>query len=373
MMSTSRWVLASCLLFCGCATEAVHVRVLRPAPVNLVQYDRVAVDLFDGGGGTEIAGELTDALATTRNPLTGQQAFEVLDRREVDRMIDDLRRRRGQSDTEAMEVLARWREAPILIRGRVETHGVEEVVTQNKKIDERGVPHMLFTRTCTAEVHVTIEVCEGQGERLFDRAVLRERTSASTAGLDTPPAPIDQMSLLAAARRKVVDQYMRRVLPHEDVVAVQLYDDRDYAELQVGNGYARTGEWERALESYRSALARMTGEAAQDRHLALYNIGVALEYTNRFEEARQALQEAYGVEQDKKILAEIANVARREAEYAQLAEQRGPATTSPSTTPPTTAPPTTTPPTTTPPTTTQPSAAPRPAQPAPIGPPMPLR
>lgn len=323
MTKSSRWVLASSLLFCGCATEAVHVRVLRPAPVNLVQYDRVAVDLFDGGGGPEIAGELTDALMTTRNPLTGQQAFEVLDRREVDRMIDDLRRRRGQSDAEAMEVLARWRSAPVLIRGQVRTHGVEEVVTQNKKVDERGTPHMLFTRTCTAEVEVTIEVAEGQGERLFDRAVLRERVNSSTAGLDQPPAAIDQAALLAAARRKVVHEYLRRVLPHEDVVAVHLYDDGDYPELRVGNRYASTGEWERALESYRTALGRMNGEAAADRYMALYNIGVALEYTNRFDEARKTLQEAYGLEQDSKILAEIDNVARREGEYTQLAEQRG--------------------------------------------------
>ena len=93
-------------LLCSCATESIQVRVMRPAPVNLGQYDLIAVESFNGNGGDELADELTTALASTRNPLTGSVDFEVLDRRDVDRMLDDLRRRQGTDwNEDAMALL----------------------------------------------------------------------------------------------------------------------------------------------------------------------------------------------------------------------------------------------------------------------------
>ena len=75
--------LLSLLLFAGCATESIKVRVLRPAPINLAQHDKIAVDMFKGDGGEVLASELILALGSTKNPMTGKTDFEVMDRREV--------------------------------------------------------------------------------------------------------------------------------------------------------------------------------------------------------------------------------------------------------------------------------------------------
>ena len=65
----------------------------------------------------------------------------------------------------------------------------------------------------------------------------------------------------------------------------------------------------------------MTGELAEVRYKALFNAGVALLYTNRFDEARESLKHAYASQQDNTILAELRNVDRREREYHALLEQ----------------------------------------------------
>ena len=102
---------------------------------------------------------------------------------------------------------------------------------------------------------------------------------------------------------------------------MKLFKDGDFPELRAGNGLARTGTWDGALERYRGALERMTGELAEKRYKALFNIGVALEYSNEFDAAKKFLQEAYALEQDEVILREIENVGAREEEYAELLEQ----------------------------------------------------
>ncbi len=64
----------------GCATQGIHVKVMRPAPVNLGQFEVVAVDEFGGDGSAELAEKFTLALRNALNPLTGKVEFNVVDR-----------------------------------------------------------------------------------------------------------------------------------------------------------------------------------------------------------------------------------------------------------------------------------------------------
>jgi tetratricopeptide (TPR) repeat protein len=89
----------------------------------------------------------------------------------------------------------------------------------------------------------------------------------------------------------------------------------------MGNGFAKTGSWDEALDSYQTAVDQMQRMGAETRYMALFNMGIAYEYTNQFDEARRALKEAYALEQDDMILQEIQHVSYREREYAQLVQQ----------------------------------------------------
>ena len=310
------------LTLCSCATESISVRVLRPAPVNLGQYDLIAVESFTGTGGDQIANELTTALTNTRNPMTGRADFEILDRRDIDQMLDDLRRGRGNDwNEEAMEVLERWKNAEILLKGTVHVYDVGEQVSETQWLDPNGYLHVTYTRECEANIRVLIEATDTEGDTIFDTVEFHEVAVDSTQGVDEYPPSINHEAVLATARNSVVQQYLLRVVPREEYVQVHLYTDGDYPALQMGNGFAKTGSWDEALDSYRTAVDQMKRMGAETRYMALFNMGIAYEYTNQFDEARRALKEAYALEQDDMILQEIQRVSYREREYAQLVQQ----------------------------------------------------
>lgn len=321
----------SLALLVGCAThQTLGIRVLKPAPVDLGRFDLVAVDQLQGEGAADLMTELGDALRAARNPLTGRQDFEVLDRRDVDRMLDELRRRRGTAfDKEAMDLLERWKAADVLIRGGTQYHGVEEEVIAQDAVDPRtGQTRRMFTRQAQARVTVQLEIVEGAGETIVDRVQFDEHTSARTTAVDSEPAPIDHTALLAAARQRVTARYMDRLMPHEETVAVDLQTDKNLPELQAGNGFARAGDWDEAGRSYSAAADRATGDLADRRWKALHNLGIAHLFANRFDDARRALKDAYNLEQDEATLRTLNLVAQREQELRQLQEQSRAATPS---------------------------------------------
>jgi hypothetical protein len=312
------------LLGACASTESFSSRVMKPAPVDLGRYRLVAVERLEGEGSTELSDEITTALQCARNPLTGKADFEVLDRREVDRMLEDLRRRRtSTSDRETLALLDRWKNADVVIRGQVARHAVKDDVVGQEQIDRKtGHKHVQFVRTCRAQVAVTLEVLTADRDKPVDRVELDECASNSSTATDAEPPRLDHARLLASARQAVVRSYLARLLPHEETVTVRLQIDGDLGELQAGNGFARAGDWNEAARSYESALARAEGKLAASRWKALYNLGVAHMYTNRFDEARKALKGAYSLEQNESILQTLQSVAQREGEWQVLQEQR---------------------------------------------------
>lgn len=307
------------LPFAGCASqESFQVPVVRPAPVDLGRHDIVAVDRFAGDGAESLDIEMTTALREAVNPLTNEPDFEVVHRRDVDRMIDDMRRYPGANlDTEDSPV-AKWKRAPIQIGGEVHAHCVEEQVERTQWVDPQGHVRTTFVRRAMARVDVTIQAVDSEGNSVFDRVRFDEQVGATTKAVGEDAPPIDHDALLAAARDRVVQAYLKRVMPHFDYVSVHLYVDGDLPQLQVGNGFARTGDWQSALETYQSALAAAGDET---RHKALHNVGVAQLYTDRFDDARQSLKQAYALEQDDATLRQLEMVAQREQELQILEEQ----------------------------------------------------
>jgi tetratricopeptide (TPR) repeat protein len=177
----------------------------------------------------------------------------------------------------------------------------------------------------TACVDVQLEATDVGGNRVFDSATLTSSLSASRCVEDDPHGVLDPQPLLAAARAQVVQRYLDRVLPHQEWVAVNLYQDGAFPDLQVGNGYAEVGNWAEAAEAYQRALQAMTGEQGQKRYMGLFNLGVACEFSDRFDDARNALQEAYALGRDQMILRELQRASAREGEVQRLRQQGAPA------------------------------------------------
>jgi tetratricopeptide (TPR) repeat protein len=217
--------------------------------------------------------------------------------------------------------VAKWKTAKVQVSGEVHAHRVEQTDDAERWTDPRGVPHTTFGRRAVAQVAVTIEAIESERSNVFDRVRYDEQVAAETQAVDCEPAAIDHDALLANARRRVVDRYLRRVMPHVDYVVVHLFVDGDLPGLEVGNGFARTGDWPAALDSYRTAAEMATGDLAEVRYKALHNVGVASLYTDDFEAARRALKEAYALGREPASLRQLEMVAQREQELEQLRQR----------------------------------------------------
>jgi hypothetical protein len=311
-------------VFAGCASQQhMSVRVMAPAVVDLGGYSLVALDRLEGDGSSEVTAELADALRAARNPLTSRAEFEVLDRRDLDRMLDDVRRQRGNDvGGQQLEMLERWKKAEVMIRGQIATHGVESTVTAQDWVDPKtGAAHRTFTRAARACVDVTLEIVTGAGEHVVDRQTFTGAAGTQTRSVDCQPAQIDATPLLADARAQVLRQFMDRVLPHEETVGVVLQTDGDLPELQAGNGFARTGDWPEAERSYRAAGDHASGDLAEVRWKAQHNLGVALTFQGRYDDARTALREAYAMGQDEGSLQMLQLSSRRQEDAQRLRQQ----------------------------------------------------
>ncbi len=326
-MRTVRLLLlfACALCLAACATQTIRVPVLVPAPVNLVGYELVAVDRFTGDGCEPLSRELAGALGSAVNPLTGKPGFVVLTRQDVDRALDGARdRRNAEFDQATMDVLERWRTAPIVLKGAVQQHVCRDRVVEEQGKDQQGRPIVRSKQVFQATVEVMVEATDVAGNRTLDAVTLQGGASAEQ-WLERPDqrraAGPDPQALLATARSEVVRQYLERVLPRQTWVEVDLYTDGDFPDLQIGNGYAEVGNWGAAVTAYDRALQTMTGELAANRYKALFNLGVAYEFSDRFADARKALEEAYALGKDSRILAELRRNEAREVEVQRLREQ----------------------------------------------------
>src|SRR5438445_13672144 len=67
------------LLCAACGTVPIRVPVMRPAEINMVAYQSVAVGDMRGGRGTTVMGD------SLEEALLGTNRFQVLDRQHIDR------------------------------------------------------------------------------------------------------------------------------------------------------------------------------------------------------------------------------------------------------------------------------------------------
>ena len=158
-------------------------------------------------------------------------------------------------------------------------------------------------------------------DRTIDRVELSGHAQAETRSVNGKPRSINHDNLLATAQAQVIKKYLYRVLPRRVYVRVQLYKDKQLPDLQIGNGLARSGDWQAAHDSYERALELATGELDELRFKALFNLGVALEFSDRFDEARVALQDAFRIKQTRLVRDEMSRLARREQQSKRLKAQ----------------------------------------------------
>src|SRR5205814_710914 len=97
---------------------------------------------------------------------------------------------------------------------------------------------------------LTIDVATG---RLIVAKTYEERRDDTNRALDRRPEPIDRMPRENAARRAVVERFMKAIVPHQEFMYANFQKDSDIPQLEGGIGWAERGDWKKAQSTFNDA------------------------------------------------------------------------------------------------------------------------
>lgn len=304
----------------GCARMEVPIPVMHPAEINLQGRDQVKIDRVSGRGGREMEAHIREILgrsptiklvdATIQGPIIGYQPPTPAP---------------GQKQSGGL----------IVVRGDVLEYDYDEhmsrtmttctrrVKRNNKYVDEQyGCPH--YTRTGRVRVRAAFQVIDGEtGQVIRPKSVAcedREQTQAT----DSTPSYIDGEDMLIKCAQKAAFDFTKTISPWVEDVKAGFYKDDALPMLEKGIELARLGQWDQAISLFKQGVAAAAADptikpkAAARAH---WDLGLAYEYTGRFDEAYFEIRKAYELTSEPEYGQELRNVNKMRHEKEELDKQ----------------------------------------------------
>ena len=305
---------------CACGTVAVRVPVMRPAEINMAPYQSVAIGDMSGGGNRPMTDSLEEALVNTNR-------FTVVDRQHISQLMRELRLSSSDlADPNAAAKLGKVVAAGALIFGDVQT-SYREQPDETRYKDDKGAYHIWYSLKGEAYVRSTFKIVDVSTGRLIVARTYEERADDVNRALDKRPQQIDRIALENAARRAVVERFMRAIVPHQEFLYAHFQKDGDIPQLEGGIGWAERGDWKKAQAAFNDAAQaaekNVKLKAAQVAK-CYWNLGLAYEYAGDYDKGEGMVNKAYSLSNDRDMLAEIDNIHRLQADARKLAEQTPP-------------------------------------------------
>ena len=304
-------------ILCACGTVAVRVPVMKPAEINMAPYQSVAIGGMTGNGNRLMTNALEEALVNTSR-------FTVVDRQHMEQVMRELRLSSTDlADPTAAAKLGKVVTAGALIFGDVQ-HSYREQPDETRYKDEKGVYHTWYILKGEAYVRATFKNVDVSTGRLLVAKTYEERRDDTNRALDRRPESIDRIALENAARRAVVERFMKAIVPHQEYMYANFQKDGDIPQLEGGIGWAERGDWKKAQSAFNDAVQAAeknvklkAGQVAK----CYWNLGLSYEYAGDYDKAEAMVNKAYSLSNDKDMLAEIDNIHRLQADARKLLEQ----------------------------------------------------
>ena len=309
--------LLSAGLLCACGSVAVRVPVMRPAEINMAPYQNVAVGDMTGVGNRPMTDSLEEALVNTNR-------FTVVDRQHIAQLMRELQLSSTDlADPRAAAKLGKVVTAGALIFGDVQ-NSYREQPNETRYQDDKKVWHVWYSLKGESYVRATFKIVDVATGRLIVAKTYEERRDDTNRALDRRPEPIDRMPLENAARRAVVERFMKAIVPHQEFMYANFQKDSDIPQLEGGIGWAERGDWKKAQGTFNDAaqtaeknVKLKAGQIAK----CYWNLGLAYEYAGEYDKAEAMVNKAYSLSNEKDMLGEIDNIHRLQADAKKLAEQ----------------------------------------------------
>lgn len=296
-----RWIaLGLVVASAACLDSAYKARVRRlvPARMHMDRLKSLAIVDFDGEAGEAVASSIEHTLATTT-------PWHVVDRKVVRHTLAQ-QGLWGASHTQPSAV-GDALGADVLLVGTVGVHRVKEDFSWDARFAQDGSPYTIYSRTGQILVQVTlrgIEAATGANlgvvtldastELPVETVRIDDAAQASPNYLLQLFAPLPEVQLLADADRKLAQQFLHTILPHEETTEVCVYVHSDFRASVLAIEALERGDFTAAVALYEQANAQASSfwYRPKIKARARYNLGVALGCQGRYDEAAQAIHQA---------------------------------------------------------------------------------
>jgi hypothetical protein len=326
------------LLAVGCAAGKVNVPVQRPAEINLASYKTLGISSFTGGPMAPVV-----SAALEESLLQGQR-FTVVDRSRIDAVMGELQLASTDiADSKSAVKLGNLMTAGALITGDVQV-SYRETPHEEKGKSKSGVEHVHRWTEAALTLDTNFRLTDvSTGALLIARRYSSERTSmpggavtqlaksilgavlSQTLETDVTDAPPNRADLEREAVNEVVARFAAAIQPTTEMREVQFALDDNVPQIQGGLGWAQHGDWTKAQSTFNAAIQdceRNPKISAGTLSRVYLDAALSYEYGGEPDRAMPLLEKAYALAPgDRRILDEMENVKRMQADLRRLAEQ----------------------------------------------------
>ena len=311
-------------LFTGCGSTGLYVTVTQPAEINLKDFDKISVGEIKGSGSGVLSalsdlvrvvggGETKDSgshkfSAELTQVLFESKRFEVLDH-------ESLKTGFGQNNRTGNIAL---------ISGTISEYNYREDLThkdvekKDKKTGEVDTTRTYY-REGIAKVSVSLRIVDLRTSKILATRKFDKSESAKESRKNLKPPRIDRSRLFEACRTQIIRSFMRMIVPYTERVYISFETDKKIPELERGFRMVKLGNWDTALDIFQRVTETYPNSPLV--HKAYYNLGLSYMYTDQFDQARTALEEAYARKSETKYLNAIKKLNARIKDTRRLEEQ----------------------------------------------------
>jgi len=321
-------VLAISLIMIGCAAVGVQVPVMRPAEIDLKGKNELIVGEISGRGGNKIGSYIKER-------VIGTGRFKLVDRKHLNRVLDELKLSQSDlADSESRKKLGKLMTGSILIMGQINDYRYNEdlkkerrtCIRYNAKIKKSvNYPCTYYQRSGVALASAAFDVIDIETGEILRAKTVKSTQTETTSAYDGTPSGIDGNALLDQCARKVAVDFLKAIAPWKQILTVNFMKHGDLPMLETGINYAKAGQWNDAIAQFKQGVEQAATTPKIDPKTAgkaHWDLGLAYEYTNRFDDAIVHIKKAFSLSGNEDYLKELKNVERRKIESKRLKEQK---------------------------------------------------
>ncbi len=338
----------------------VPAKVTHPAEVNMTSHKKIAVMDIDGNYGDQFRD-------TIKTRLSSSGQFEVQNCASKIRMVEtteEVTRKIPKKMSDVGKVVAI---AGLLTSGKVDLSTASETRkhTITKKVALREFPEeckpenlaataivkgnyngtfvtnlkstketckdkndqkyscLSYKRTASVSIEGSIDVVNAETGGIIATKRISDVCSDSSWSKESKPRVIAEQSLKNTCISRNATHFARALTPWTETVMVAYQKDGDLPQLEQGIKLIELGRYEQAIEVFTNALQEAERNLLKPKIIAkaYWNLGLAYEYSWKFQDALDTFDKGYLLHSDKKFLNEIRNTEMLQAKREKLLKQ----------------------------------------------------